>query len=123
MLFLLVACSDISGQWRDYSFNKAEIPAEICKKKNCHRIYAFSLELDETSYTGDFRLEIEEDDEHYIYTLPAEALLIEKSSWTVFLDNSDYPDMAERWDCDVRGRILDCAFGEELIQFRRGKHP
>ena len=122
-ILFLIACSDISGQWRDYSYNKFEIPAQICEKKDCGEIEAFSLELEPENFTGDFRLHIEENGANFIYTLPIEASPVAGKEWTLMADTTDYPDFPEQWSCINQGRFLDCEIGEDLYQLRRGKHP
>lgn len=120
---LLVACADISGQWRDYSYNKSEIPAQLCDKENCPTIEAFSLELEEKTLLGDFRLHILDVGENYIYTIPIEAVPVAGKEWTFLADVTDYPDFDEQWSCKKVLSILDCEVGEDLFQFRRRKHP
>lgn len=120
---LLVACSDISGQWRDYSYNKSEIPAKMCEAEDCAVIEAFSLEIEKESLIGDFRLHVEDGGENYIYTVPIEAVPVAGKEWTLLADITDYPDLTEQWNCRKSARILDCEVGEDLYQFRRGRHP
>ena len=123
LLGLIVACGDISGQWRDYSFNKAEIPALDCEKEDCITVAAFSLELAKDSLVGDFRIEIIEEEERYIHTLPVAAENGEGNEWIFSVDNAEYPVFSEEWSCLKFGRILNCTINEDLYQLRRGKHP
>mgnify|MGYP007047674787 CR=1 FL=1 len=122
-LLFLFACSNISGQWRDYSFNKSSIPAKLCVESDCEQVAGFSLEIAKDSLDGDFRLQIEGAGEQFIYTVPVEAFAVSGKEWSILADTEDYPDLAEQWVCFVRGRILDCEAGDDLYQFRRGGHP
>ena len=120
--FVLILACDITGKWRDYAFNGAQIPATFCEtSNNCILIEQFSLELNE-DLQGDFRIQIGREGEHYIYTLPASAIA-SGEDWTVTIDNTDYPKMATEWLCDVTGRLLVCDVAGETYQFRRSGHP
>ena len=124
MIFLLlVGCVNIAGQWRDYSYNKSEIPTQMCEAEDCPMVEGFSLEIDGESRLGDFRLHIEEAGENYIYTLPIEAVPVAGKEWTLLADTTEYPDFAAQWSCRKFARILDCEIGADLYQLRRGKHP
>ena len=124
MSFLfLFACSDISGQWRDYSFNKSSIPVKFCLEEGCDQLEGFSLDIDKESLNGDFRIQVEEVGEHYIYTVPVEAFVVSGREWSILANTEDYPDLLEQWSCIVQGRILNCEIGDDLYQFRRGGHP
>ena len=81
----------------------------------------FTLELDD-DLVGDFRLQIGEEENHYIYTLPASAQR-EENSWSVSITNSEYPKIAEQWLCDINGRLMTCDINGDEFKFRRSGHP
>ena len=126
ILFGLLGCSEISGLWRDYSFNKAELPMENCDREICSGVEAFTMELNE-DHVGDFRVELQKDNEFFIYTFPLQATVSNPSGaqdrWTLFVDNSENTDFPEEWYCWVRGRLVDCTVGEDLYQLQRGRYP
>jgi len=117
-LLAMMACN-ISGKWRDYSYNDFQIPAEYCEtENNCWLIEKFTMELSK-DFVGDFRVQIGLDEDHYIYTLPISA---ERSGgqWLFSVDNSDYNKMPEEWTCDKTGGFLICDINDDKYQFRRG---
>ena len=119
----LVGCKNtIIGSWKPYSWNKYELPMSLCERDLCHGIQDFTLEVDE-ALEGDFRLEIMEENEYYIYTFPLTAQLSkpdeQKDLWTMRVDNSENETYPEEWTCWVRGRIADCTIGEDTYQIKR----
>ena len=66
--------NSIIGSWKPYSWNKFELPMSLCERDLCHGIQDFTLEVDD-ALEGDFRLEIMEENEYYIYTFPLTAQL------------------------------------------------
>ena len=120
-LSILLACN-IKGKWRDYSLNGAQIPADFCPATNdCLTIEQFTLNLDD-DLVGDFRLQIGEEETHYIYTLPASAQR-EENAWSVSVVNTEYTKIAEQWFCDINGRLMTCDINGDEFKFRRSGHP
>ena len=120
----LTGCKNtIAGSWKPYSYNKFELPMSICERDLCSGVQNFSLEVDGDSLAGDFRLEVMEDNEYYIYTFPLTAQLSkpdeQKDLWTMRVDNAENETYPEEWVCWVRGRIADCTIGEDTYQIKR----
>ena len=121
-MLAMLACNNIEGKWRDYAFNGSQIPANHCwTESDCFLIEQFSMELNE-QFNGDFRIQIGREAEHYIYTLPISAEP-DGRLWLLSVDNSDHTEIADRWSCDVDGRLMVCSVNAEEYQFRRGGHP
>ena len=119
----LMGCRNtIMGSWKAYSWNKYELPMSLCERDLCHGVQDFTLEVDD-ALEGDFRLEIMEENEYYIYTFPLTAQLSrpdeQKDLWTMRVDNSENELYSEEWVCWVRGRIADCTIGEDTYQIKR----
>lgn len=112
----------IMGNWEAYSHNKFELPVSECEREMCDGMQNFTLFVDDT-LSGDFRLEVMEDNEYYIYTFPLTAQLTkpdeQKDLWTLQVDNTENPAYPESWTCWVRGRLADCTIGEDLFQIKR----
>ena len=112
----------IVGNWVAYSHNKSELPISICERDACSGMQNFTL-LVEEDLSGDFRLEVMEASEYYIYTFPLTAQLTKPNEqedlWTLQVDNSENETYPEQWSCWVRGRIADCTIGESLFQIKR----
>ena len=126
MILWLFACNDISGLWREYSFNKLELPIEECVEDLCSGIEGFTMEVSK-EHTGDFRLEVQRDNEFFIYTFAIQTILSNPddstAEWGLQVDNTENPDFPSEWDCEVRGFIVDCTIGDNVYQLRRNHYP
>jgi len=119
----LMGCKgSIIGSWVAYSHNKSELPISICERDLCDGVQNFTLVVDE-ELEGDFRLEVMEDSEYYIYTFPLTAQLANPNEqtdlWTLRVDNSEKPSYSDEWTCWIRGRIADCTVDEDTFQIKR----
>ena len=78
----------------------------ICERDLCHGVQDFTLEVDD-ALEGDFRLEIMEENEYYIYTFPLTAQLSkpdeQKDLWTMRVDNAENETYPEEWVCWGQG--------------------
>ena len=121
-IFLTGCKNSIVGYWTAYSHNKFELPVSNCQRELCNGVQNFTL-LVEEDLAGDFRLEVMQDSEYYIYTFPLTAQLTKPNEqqdlWTLMVDNAENEAYPDRWTCWVRGRISDCTIGDDLYQLKR----